>query len=201
MRRRTLIGALGAAALVSAVPGAGRAGYDVGTALEPRTIGSTSARLVLIEYFSLTCSHCARFHTETWPKLRDTYVVPGHLQVELRDFPLDLLALRAAALARCLPKQRYAPMIDLLLKQQASWATSGEGEAALVRLARLAGMDEETARACMNDRDLLEGIGKMQRAAQAEHGVDATPTFVLNGERLAAFTFEEFDAVLSDALR
>lgn len=201
MRRRTLIGALGAAALVPAVPGSGRAEYDLGTALEPRTIGSPSARLVLIEYFSLTCSYCARFHTETWPQLRDTYVVPGHVRFELRDFPLDLLALRAAALARCLPKQRYAPMIDLLLKQQASWATSGEGEAALVRLARLAGMDEETARACMNDRDLLEGIGKMQRAAQAEYGVDATPTFVLNGERLAAFTFEEFDAVLSDALR
>ena len=204
MHRRAVISLLGTALLVPGLtvarPGGVRA-LDLEEALAPRFVGSADAGALLIEYFSLTCPHCARFHTDVWPEIKKKYVDTGRLRLELRDFPLDQWALRAAALARCLPPKQYAAMIDLLMKQQAAWAGSEQVVQALVRLGQLAGISETDAMACMTNRPLLEGIAQSRLDGQTEHDVQSTPSFVLNGERISAVTFEDFDSVLSGIAR
>src|SRR3546814_13147128 len=78
----------------------------------------------MLEYSSLTCPHCAAFHNGALPQIRETYIETGKLKLEMRDFPLDQYALRAAAMARCAPESRYFPLLDMLFKQQANWTSA-----------------------------------------------------------------------------
>ena len=92
--------------------------------LAERIIGSDKAKLTVVEYFSFTCPACGRFHTDVYPKLKEKYVDTGLVKFEFRDFPLDQWALRASALARCVPSKFYEPMVSVLMKQQSLWAGS-----------------------------------------------------------------------------
>ena len=90
-------------------------------------------------------------------------------------------------------------MIDVLLRRQESWAASNDVLGALVRIGKLAGLSEERARACMADEELLDGILEIRLEGTEKYDVRSTPSFVLDGEKISAFAFEEFDALLSRA--
>lgn len=202
MRRRTLNLAIGAFLTVPALTMAesssavAQTEVNLAAALAPRTIGSVDAKVVLVEYFSLTCSHCAQFHAETYPKLKEKYIETGKVRMEFRDFPLDQWALRAAALARCVPAKHYSAMIDVLMKQQASWARAPDPLDALLRIGQLAGLNRDAARACMTNAKLLDGIIASRLEGSKKHEVESTPSFLLDGEKVRAYTFEEFEELL-----
>ncbi|MBH68725.1 MAG: disulfide bond formation protein DsbA [Rhodospirillaceae bacterium] len=166
---------------------------DSKMALEPRIIGSDSANLKLVEYFSFTCPHCARFHLDIYPKLKEKYIDTGQLQIEFRDFPLDQWALRAAALARCVPANFYEPMVGVLMKQQSRWIQSDDIFNSLVKIGQLAGLSKLRAETCMKDTKLLDGIVAMRMEGSQKYGVDTTPSFLHGTERIKAFEFEEFE--------
>ena len=82
--------------------------------IQPQVLGSGDAPIKIKEYFSLTCGHCASFHKKTLPKLQKKYIDKGQVQLEFIDYPLDRLALVAAALARSLPtKEGYFEAIKI----------------------------------------------------------------------------------------
>ena len=202
MRRRTLNFAIGTALLTPGIalgPARGQDGPDLEAALAPRFIGSPDAAVTLIEYFSLTCGHCARFHADVFPKLRQTYIDTGRLRMELRDFPLDQWALRSAALARCVPVSRHAAMVDVLLKQQDQWIRAGNPTEALLRIGQLAGLDRDRAIACMSNEDLLNGIIAQRLEGTRSFDVNSTPSFVFDGRKVGIFHYEEFVDLLEDA--
>ena len=117
--RRTLnLGLLGLAALpmLPSVADAQQKPIDVSAAMAPRVIGKPDALVEIVEYFSLTCPHCARFHATTYKDLVDGPIAEGKAKMELRDFPLDQWALRAAAMAQCTSGKPYFAMIDVLLQ-------------------------------------------------------------------------------------
>jgi protein-disulfide isomerase len=203
VRRRTLnlaIGAFLAAPVLTTISGGvatAQGAVDLKAALSPRTIGAPDAKVMLVEYFSLTCPHCARFHAETYPNLKAKYIDTGKVMMEFRDFPLDQWALRAAALARCVPEKHYAAMIDVLMKQQASWARAADPLEALLRIGQLAGLNRDTARACMTDGKLLDGIIATRLEGSEKYGVESTPSFLLDDEKVSAYTFEDFEELLA----
>ena len=203
MRRRTLNLAIGALLVapgmmaIASDPASAQGALDLDAALAPRTIGAPDAKVTLVEYFSLTCPHCARFHAETYPKLKEKYIDTGKVRMEFRDFPLDQWALRAAALARCVPDKHYAAMIDVLLKQQASWARAADPLEALLRIGQLAGLNRDAARACMTNGKLLDGIIASRLEGSEKHEVESTPSFLLQGEKVRAYTFEDFEELLA----
>jgi protein-disulfide isomerase len=203
VRRRTLNLALGAFLVAPGIitlrsgPAIAQGEVDLDAALAPRTIGGPDAKATLVEYFSLTCPHCARFHAETYPKLKEKYIDAGKLRMEFRDFPLDQWALRAAALARCVPEKHYAAMIDVLLKQQASWARASDPLEALLRIGQLAGLNREAARTCMTNPKLLDGIIAMRLEGSKKYEIESTPSFLLEDEKIRAYTFEEFEEHLA----
>ncbi|MEQ9330109.1 DsbA family protein [Thalassobaculum sp.] len=202
MDRRTLnlgIVALGAAAVVPRLASA--AEPDLDAALAPRIEGSPDAKLTMIEYSSLTCPHCATFHTEILPKIREVYIDTGKLRLEMRDFPLDQYALRAAAMARCAPENRYFPLMDMLFKQQSKWSRATDPIAAIKQIGRLAGISGETADACMSSEPLLDGILKIRLGGQQDHDVGSTPTFIVGKEKIVgAQPFETFAKAIDDQL-
>ena len=173
---------------------------DVDTALSPRVEGSPDAKIKLVEYFSLTCPACAEFHIEVYPKIKEKYIDKGLVQMEYRDFPLDQWGLRAAALARCLEPKYYGAMVDVLLKQQSNWARSENVLESLLKIGQLAGLNEENAKACMSNEKLLDGIISVRMTGNKKHNVNTTPSFLINGEKIQAFEFSDFEALFKDIL-
>ncbi|WP_448189131.1 DsbA family protein [Azospirillum sp. sgz301742] len=205
MRRyvETLRAALGAFALFAAVAlvgsPAGAQTIDTTKALTDRVLGDPKAPVTIVEYASLTCPHCARFEAETLPKIKEKYIDTGKAKLVFRDFPFDQWALRASMLARCAPQERYYPLLDVLFKGQQQWSSAKDPAAALTQIGKLAGISEDTIKACWNDQKLADGILNIRLEAQNKDKIESTPTFVLNdgAARIeGAQPFEAFAAAI-----
>lgn len=172
---------------------------------EDFVIGNPDAQAVIIEYASLTCPHCARFHADTLPKIKAQYVDTGLVKFIYRDFPLDRVALQAAQVARCMPAERYFSFLDVLFRQQDQWAAGRDPNAMLERikqLAAVAGLSRERATACVDDQALQLRIVSAAQAGERDYKINATPTLVINGKRhTGSVAFEEIDKVLRDVVR
>jgi protein-disulfide isomerase len=153
-------------------------------AAEPseQTLGDPDAPVTIIEYASLTCPHCAQFHNEVLPDLKERYIETGRVQLIYRDFPLDERALMAAALAHCAGPDRYFGFLDVLFETQSGWARADDGVGALKKLGKLGGMSDEQMDQCLADEQLANGILQTRLDGQNEHQVSSTPTLVINGE-------------------
>jgi protein-disulfide isomerase len=169
--------------------------------LEERFLGAEDAPVTMIEYSSLTCPHCADFHTATLPKIKEQYVTPGKLRLVYRDFPLDPLAMAAAMLPHCAGDDRYFGLLEALFRTQPTWARSQEPAKELERLSRFAGLSSAEFQACLNNNDLLQAIQRRAEAARSEYNITSTPTFLINGQKIVgASGFEEFQRVIEQQL-
>ena len=160
----------------------------------PRFLGRDDAPIQVIEFFSMTCSHCASFHTNTFPEVKTRLIDEGVVRFEMRAFPLDGLALRAHAMARTASVEKYFPLVNMLLEKQSSWAGAADPIDALRKLGRLAGISSSEFDATMRNRPLLESIVQMRQDAVQDFDVKATPSFVINNETTisGSLSFEEF---------
>jgi protein-disulfide isomerase len=188
------------AALGTAIADVDKESIDVAAALAPRTEGGLDAKVKLVEYFSLTCPACAKFHTKVYPKIKQKYIDTGLIQMEYRDFPLDQWGLRAAALARCVGPKYYSAMIDVLLKQQSTWTRSENILSSLLKIGQLAGLSKKRAESCMTSDKLLDGIISIRMTGNKKYDVNTTPSFLLDGQKIDAFEFEEFETLLDKAI-
>ena len=162
-------------------------------------LGQADAPVTIIEYASATCPHCARFHEDTFKKLKAEYIDTGKVKFIFREFPFDDLALAAFMLARCAPEDKYFPMIDVLFEQQAVWSRNNpKGE--LFKIAKLAGFTEESFEACLRNEEIFKGIVAIREKAGTTFGVDSTPTFFINGAKLQGNQdFESFKKMIEAA--
>ena len=168
--------------------------------LEEIILGADDAPITVVEYASMTCGHCANFHINTWPTIEKNYVETGKVRFILREFPFDPRAAAAFMLARCAPGGKYFPMVDLLFKQQDVWARAENARQPLENIAKLAGFTQESFQACLTDQKLLDDINTVRERGASEFGVNATPTFFINGKKYSgALTVEQMSAIF-DAL-
>ena len=178
----------------------GDAAKDLAVLPSDRILGKADAPITIIEYASLTCPHCAHFNTQVLPKLKEKWIDAGKAKLVLRDFPLDEPALRAAMVARCAPPDKFYPLIDTFFAQQEQWVTSRDYRAALEKLAKLAGISDKEFKTCISDKKLEDQVAQSRLTAAQKLGVDATPTFFINGKKFdGAPTVEAFDQALSGA--
>lgn len=165
-------------------------------------LGVPSAPITVIEYSSLTCPHCANFHANTLPQIKQNYVDAGKVRLVYRHFPFDQPALMAAALAECAGRDRFFNFLDVLFGAQNSWARSADPIAALTSIGRLGGLKAEAIAACFNDNALLDRILSSRIEGAKEFDIDSTPSFIVNGEKLVgAQPYERFVEVFERLLR
>jgi len=164
-------------------------------------IGTDSAPITVIEYASMTCPHCAHFSETTFPELKKRYIDTGKVRFIFREFPLDRLAFAGFLLARCVPSDKYFPMIETLFAQQRDWVVEKPLQP-MRAIAKQAGVSQEAFDACLEDRKLIEGIEKVRSQAADKFGVNSTPTFFVNGKRLAgALSIEEMEKEFAPYLK
>jgi protein-disulfide isomerase len=167
-----------------------------------RSIGSPRAPVKVIEYFSLTCTHCAEFGTVTMPQVKPNLVDTGKVQIIYRDFPLDDVALMAAQVARYLPADQYYPFIEALFASQNDWAFAPgvNYKQSIYKYAALAGMDQATYNAALADTKLRAFILNEQQVAEKQFNINATPTFIINGKIMpGAMDYSDFLAAVNQA--
>ncbi len=196
--RRTLTTALLATPFASHLARAA----DADPRMAERTIGSADAKVVVTEWFSLTCTHCADFQKKTFPDVKTTLIDTGKVRYVWRDFPLDQVALTAAMVARALPPERYEPFVTALLLSQDRWAFARGVNAVeeLAKLAALAGLSRERFNMTVGDAGLKNAILAAQDEAEKKGGVNSTPSFIMNGKLTSgAVSIADFAAAVAAA--
>lgn len=171
--------------------------------LEDLSIGKKDAKVTIVEYASLTCGHCANFHNKVFPDLKKKYVDTGKVRFIYREFPLDNLALAASMVGRCLSSTDKAmSFTSVLFKNPRAWITRNPVDD-LFAIAKQAGFTRESYNKCLEDNALAKKIIEQREIASKEFGVDATPTFFINGKPLntRSDTIKSFEAVLDPLLK
>ena len=191
-----------ASALFALSPATARAEVaSTEAALAELSLGSADAPVVLQEYSSLTCPHCARFHADVLPTLKKEYIDTGKVRLVFNDFPLDNMALSALVIARCSGPERNVDFFNMLYETQADWSRAANPLAALVALARFYGMNADDVTACLSNQQLIDTIVANRTKASDLHGIQSTPTFILDGEKIeGAMSFDVFKEKLDKAL-
>jgi len=151
--------------------------------LPEMALGKTDAKVTIVEYMSMTCPHCARFHNQTFDAIKTKYVDSGQVRFVVREFPFDPRAAAAFMLARCAPEGQYFPMVSMLFKQQETWAAAPNGRDALLQMSKLAGFTQESFEACLTNQKLLDDVQATMQKGEKDFGVKATPTFFINGKQ------------------
>ena len=165
-------------------------------------LGSADAPITVVEYASMTCGHCAHFHTTVFPILKEKYMDTGKVRFIMREFPLDNLAAAASMLARCAGDGKTFPLISVLFAKQDDWAfVKGDPRPELLKFAKQAGFTKESFDKCLTDQKLLDDVVAVRTRASQVFGVDATPTFFVNGKRLEGVSIEDFDKAFAPILK
>jgi protein-disulfide isomerase len=147
-------------------------------------LGSEKAPVTIIEYASMTCPHCAHFSTETFPELQKRYIDTGKVRFIFREFPLDALAAAGFMLARCAGKDKFMPIVETLFAKQQEWIVQ-KPVAPLMEIAKQFGFTQQTFDQCLANQQVLDSIQAVRDRAATKLGVNSTPTFFVNGKKLA----------------
>ena len=199
-RRRALSATAGLGLAAAMPPWAAAQGAR---GVDEMALGAEDAAVEVIEYASLTCPHCARFHTDVFGKLKENYIEPGQVRFVMRDVYFDRYGLWAAMIARCGGPERYFGITDRLYRKQSEWARKPEpleAVAEMKAIGRQAGLSDEQMDACLNDQAWAEAlVAEYQKNREAD-GIDSTPTFVINGEKFSNMPYDDFASTLDEML-
>lgn len=146
--------------------------------------GDPAAPVTIVEYASLTCSHCASFHNTVLPELKKVYIDTGKVRLVFRDFPLDGLAMAGAMLARCADGDRGQALLNVMFRQQGTWVMSESPIEPLTSYAKLAGLNEDDVNACLENQNIMNAIREGQEAATNQFKIASTPTFFIEDVKI-----------------
>jgi protein-disulfide isomerase len=159
--------------------------------------GPETAKVTIIEYASSSCPHCAAFFKDVYTPLKKDYIDTGRVRFILREFPHNDLGMAGFMLARCAPKDKYFPIVDVLFSTQDKWMADPLKE--LKNIALQAGFTEETFNACLKNEAVAKDIYAERQRAET-FGVESIPTVFINGEKFEGRTYDLVKAKIDPLL-
>ena len=146
--------------------------------------GKENAKITIIAYESLTCSHCADFHKDIYPQLKKDFIDTGLVKIEFRHFPLDIAALNAAKISQC-KSDKSLEILESLYSKQQEWvkgSTIEEINDNLKKYLEKAGFEIKFEK-CLNDKKIEDFVLNDRIEGSKEFKVNATPTIIINNEK------------------
>ena len=161
-------------------------GSIISTNAETKRIvsGNENAKISIIAYESLTCSHCANFHKDVYPKLKKEYIDTGLAKIEFRHFPLGAMAFNAAKIAQCKQSQSLE-ILESLYSGQQEWIKGNTIEEAnnhLKKYLQKQGFNINFEK-CINNKEIEDFVLNDRIEAAKKFKVNATPTIIINGKK------------------
>ncbi len=165
-------------------------------------LGKADAPVTIVEYASMTCSHCASFHNTVLPVLKEKYIDTGKVRLIFREFPLDERAALASMMARCAGGDKALPLISMLFSKQDEWATAkNDFLPKLFKLGQQVGFTKQSFDQCRQDEKLIKDIIAVRDRGNTSFGVNQTPTFFVNGKKMDGGSIEDFDKALAPLIK
>ena len=150
-------------------------------------LGSDTAIVKIKIFSSLTCPHCASFHSKVVPEIKREYIDSGKVQLIFIDFPLDQAAFNASKILNCLDKAKQITFLDTIYETQAKW-TNGQNlddvNKNLKKIAKSLGISSAKFDKCLIDEDISDKILNGRIDASRKYSIDSTPTIVINEKKL-----------------
>ncbi|SCM75672.1 conserved exported hypothetical protein [uncultured Pleomorphomonas sp.] len=169
--------------------------------LPDMALGNPDAKVKIVEYMSMTCSHCADFHNKTFDEIKAKYIDTGKIYFIVREFPLDPLAAAGFMLARNAPGGKYFDVVSYLFKTQSQWAFVDDPLSGLRNVSKQFGYSPSTFEATLTDQKLLDDINATRQHGADAFGITGTPTFFINGKREVGFmSVDEMSAQIDPLL-
>jgi protein-disulfide isomerase len=203
MKRRDLLKTGGAAVALSGGFGTLLQAQEATIEIPDMVQGDADAPIEIIEYASFTCPHCATFHANVYPLLKADYIDTGKVKFTYREVYFDRFGLWGSMIARCAGEDRFFAISSLIYDKQREWTASGDPAIVieeLRKLAKTAGLNDETLDACMSDADQAQALVGWYQTNAERDGISATPSFLIDGENYSNMSYAEFKKILDEKL-
>ena len=165
-------------------------------------LGNADAPVTIVEYASMTCSHCASFHNTVLPVLKQKYIDTGKVRLIFREFPLDERAALASMMARCAGGDKALPLISMLFSKQDEWAAAKtDFLPKLFKFGQQVGFTKQSFDQCRQNEKLIKDIIAIRDRGNTSFGVSQTPTFFINGKKMDGGSIEDFDKALAPLIK
>ncbi|EKE09163.1 MAG: DsbA oxidoreductase [uncultured bacterium] len=165
------------------------------------SLGSDKAPVTMINYSSLTCHHCANFHTVVLPQIDKNYIKLGKVRIIFRDYPGDQISIQAHLLAWCKGEMKYLDFMKIFFASQDKWLTEKDPVKALKKVALNNGLTEKQIEGCLKNQELLDKILQVRLDGQKKYKITATPTIIINAKIYPrTLDFEEFKGIVDPLL-
>ena len=147
-------------------------------------VGNKSAKISIIAFESLTCSHCANFHKDVYPLLKKEYLDTGLAKIEFRHFPLDIAAFNASKVAQC-RNDGEAEILESLYANQQKWVKGSSVEEANINLKKFLSTEGFNIdfESCINNKKIEDFVLNDRIDGAKNFKVNATPTIIINNEK------------------
>lgn len=160
--------------------------------------GSADAPVTVIEYASMTCPHCANFALSVFPKIKEKYIDTGKVRFIFRNYVTNQYDLAASTGARCGTEPVSKELMKLYFARQQDWAKSKNPVDELAAIARKVGVSRAKFDQCLANRDMHQHLVQMSQDGQEEFDITATPTIIVNGEKVSRPRWEDIDEAIAD---
>ena len=151
------------------------------------SLGNKNAKITVKVFSSLTCPHCAHFHTNVFKNLKSDFIDRGILKFEHHGFPLDLAALNAEKILNCTNSlEKKLIFLNELYEKQSNWAVGSDINSInskLVKMAKNYGLNNDKVKGCLNSEKLEEEILNNTIEAHKKYNIKSTPTILINEKK------------------
>lgn len=172
--------------------------------VEEMTMGDPNAPVTVVEYASFTCPHCANFHASTLKDIKKNYIDTGKVHFVFREAYFDRYGLWASMVARCGGQMRYFGIADMIFEGQREWIGDGQDAGTVIanlrRIGKIAGITDAELDVCLNDADQAQALVGWYQENFERDNMDATPSFLINGEKYSNMSYADFSAILDEKL-
>lgn len=159
------------------------------------------AKVTVVEYASVTCSHCAAWQEQVYPEFKAKYLDTNQVRYVFREFPTapEAVAVAGFLVARCAGPDKYFPVVHEIMASQNEIFGGTPPRNVLLRIANGAGLSEEQFQACVTDADAIKAMDARIKSA-LDAGVNSTPYFLVNGEHVQDSSIAGLSAAIDAAL-